>query len=163
MASIARVALVDFCRLLPAVSEDIKWGNDLVFSVGNKMFAAFPANGKDASFGCKVPEDEFGVLTSIDGIKPAAYAARFHWVSVDDGALPMEEAIKLVRGSYDLVKTGLSKKLQKQIDEALPPGKKASAATKAAAPPKAAAATKKPAKKAALPAKKTGVPKKRAT
>src|SRR5712691_2213478 len=27
------------CRAFPAVTEDIKWGSDLVFSVGAKMFA----------------------------------------------------------------------------------------------------------------------------
>ena len=26
------------CRALPGVTEDIKWGSDLVFSVGGKMF-----------------------------------------------------------------------------------------------------------------------------
>ena len=27
------------CSSLPAVTEDIKWGNDLVFTVGDKMFS----------------------------------------------------------------------------------------------------------------------------
>ena len=27
-----------FCLQLKAVTEDVKWGNDLVFSVGGKMF-----------------------------------------------------------------------------------------------------------------------------
>jgi len=30
-----------YCRSLPGATEDIKWGNDLVFSVGGKMFAGF--------------------------------------------------------------------------------------------------------------------------
>jgi predicted DNA-binding protein (MmcQ/YjbR family) len=28
----------NICRQLPAVTEDIKWGHDLVFSIGGKMF-----------------------------------------------------------------------------------------------------------------------------
>ena len=30
--------LVAYCRTLPAATEDVKWDNDLVFSVGGKMF-----------------------------------------------------------------------------------------------------------------------------
>jgi predicted DNA-binding protein (MmcQ/YjbR family) len=30
--------LREFCIRLPAVTEDIKWGDNLVLSVGNKMF-----------------------------------------------------------------------------------------------------------------------------
>lgn len=26
------------CKSLPGVTEDIKWGHDLVFSIGGKMF-----------------------------------------------------------------------------------------------------------------------------
>jgi predicted DNA-binding protein (MmcQ/YjbR family) len=79
MTAARRSALLAFCRSLPLVTEDIKWGNDLVFSIGGKMFAGFENNGKDATFGCKVPEEEFGAITSIEGIRPAPYAARFHW------------------------------------------------------------------------------------
>jgi predicted DNA-binding protein (MmcQ/YjbR family) len=35
-------ALRDLCRALPAVTEDIKWGHDLCFSVAGKMFALLP-------------------------------------------------------------------------------------------------------------------------
>jgi predicted DNA-binding protein (MmcQ/YjbR family) len=119
----------------------VKWGNDLVFSVGAKMFAGFTSDGKDATFGCKVPQEDFAAITSIDGITPAKYAARYHWISVDDPkVLPEDEALALLRGSYDLVKAGLSQKLQKQIDGASPvaPKKK-----RVAAPNKRAAASTK--------------------
>lgn len=112
----SRSALLAFCRSLPMVTEDIKWGNDLMFSIGKKIFAGFSASGTDASFSCKVAEDEFPLLTSMRGILPAPYAARYHWVAIEDGALPTNEATTLIRGSYDLVKAGLPKKLQAQID-----------------------------------------------
>src|SRR4051812_1792828 len=117
MAAASRTKLLAFCRSLPHVTEDIKWGADLVFSVGAKMFAGFAKDGKDATFGCKVREEEFSAITSIEGITPAKYAARFHWISVDDPkVLPEKEAIALLRGSYELVKAGLSQKLQREID-----------------------------------------------
>lgn len=36
-----RHPLITFCRKFPRATEDIKWGKDLVFSVGDKMFACF--------------------------------------------------------------------------------------------------------------------------
>jgi predicted DNA-binding protein (MmcQ/YjbR family) len=108
MARARRSALLEFCRSLPHVTEDIKWGADLVFSVGGKMFAGFDKNGRDATFGCKVSEDDFPILTNVEGIRPAPYAARFSWISVDDpDVLPEAEAIALLRGSYDLVRAKL--------------------------------------------------------
>lgn len=140
MASASRSKLLAYCRSLPHATEDIKWGNDLVFSVGGKMFAGFGKDSKDATFGCKVPEEDFAALTSIDGIKPAAYAARFHWIDVEDPTvLPESEAIALLRGSYELVKEKLPAKTQRAID--------GGAKKKAAAPKKAAAVKKVSAKK----------------
>ena len=87
----------------------MKWGNDLVFSIGGKMFAGFDKDGRDATFGCKVAEEDFTALTSIEGIRPAPYAARFSWVAVDDpDLLPEAEAIALLRGSFVLVRAKLS-------------------------------------------------------
>ncbi|CAN5906219.1 hypothetical protein BH11MYX4_BH11MYX4_32560 [soil metagenome] len=144
MAAPARSRLLALCRSLPGATEDVKWGNDLVFSVGGKMFAAFTNDGKDARFGCKVPAEDFVAITSVEGITPAKYAARFHWISVDDpNVLPDSAAVALLRGSYDLVKAGLSQKQQKQID-----------AAPAAPRKRAAAASKKPKKKAAAAPKK---------
>ncbi len=147
----SRSALLAFCRSLPMVTEDIKWGNDLMFSIGKKIFAGFSASGTDASFSCKVAEDEFPLLTSMRGILPAPYAARYHWVAIEDGALPTNEATTLIRGSYDLVKAGLPKKLQAQIDGDVSSETRRSSETKA-----------KAAKKKASPKKKTS-PKKKAS
>jgi predicted DNA-binding protein (MmcQ/YjbR family) len=165
MTAADRSTLLAFCRSLPLVTEDVKWGNDLVFSIGGKMFAGFDNTGKDATFGCKVPEEDFEAITSVEGIKPAAYAARFHWISVTDpNVLPKSEALALLRGSYELVKAKLPAKLQKQIDGALPAPK--AGAMSGAAPKKATAAPKKsaaaPKKSAAAPKKSAAAPKKSA-
>ena len=67
--------LYELCRSLPGVTEDVKWGDNLVFSVGKKMFAVFdlPA-GEPFSF--KVDPDVFSMLTQQRGIRPAPYLAR---------------------------------------------------------------------------------------
>jgi predicted DNA-binding protein (MmcQ/YjbR family) len=37
--------LREFCMALPGVTEDVKWGNDLCFSVGKKMFTVTSVDG----------------------------------------------------------------------------------------------------------------------
>jgi predicted DNA-binding protein (MmcQ/YjbR family) len=104
------------CRSLPGCTEDIKWGADLVFSVGDKMFAvtgnAAPAEG--ISF--KVDDERFLELTDRPGIIPAPYLARAKWVHVNrDARLGDEEAAALLRRSWELVFGKLTKKLQREI------------------------------------------------
>jgi predicted DNA-binding protein (MmcQ/YjbR family) len=106
------------CRSFAGCTEDIKWGADIVFSVGEKMFAvtgsAVPAEGM--SF--KVDDERFLELTDRPGIIPAPYLARAKWVHVDCGAgLSDQEAAELLRRSYELVFAKLTKKLQREIAE----------------------------------------------
>src|SRR5204863_3617383 len=71
------------CSLLPAVTEDIKWGNDLVFSIGGKMFCAASL---EPSFTCsfKVKDEEFEELSNRNGVMPAPYIAKAKCVLVSD-------------------------------------------------------------------------------
>ena len=73
-----RRRLEAFCRSLPGVTADVKWGHELVFSVGGKMFAGFDAAGGDG-VGFKTEPMLFAALIKKRGIRPAPYAARFHW------------------------------------------------------------------------------------
>lgn len=93
----------------------MKWGDDLVFSVGGKMYAAFDIDSED-QFGFKCDDITFERLTKRAGIVPAPYAARFGWVKVErKGALSGEEARRLLRRSYQLVLAGLPKKARDMI------------------------------------------------
>lgn len=102
-----RDPLVEFCRGLPHATEDIKWGNDLIFSIGGKMFAGFDADG-GTQYGFKCSDDDFERLTATPGIIPAPYAARFSWVKVERrAALRAAESRALLRAAYDLVRAAL--------------------------------------------------------
>jgi len=76
-------ALRKICSSLPAVTETIKWGNDLVFSAGDKMFCVASL---EPPFSCsfKVPDDQFDELSSQNGFTPAPCMARAKWVLVTD-------------------------------------------------------------------------------
>lgn len=99
---------------LPGATQDIKWGADWVASVGGKMFfvgGPHPGDWTRCSF--KVDDHRFLELTGLPGIGPAPYAARYHWVAVEDaGALPLVELKALVTRSHELVAGKLPKKLR---------------------------------------------------
>ena len=104
------------CRTFPGCTEDIKWDCNVVFSVGERMFAVTntqtPANGM--SF--KVEDERFLELSDRPGIIPAPYLARAKWVYVEKAsALSDTEAHALLRRSYELVLAKLTKKLQREI------------------------------------------------
>src|SRR5215471_7111602 len=110
-----RNAMVAFCRTLPQATEDVKWGDDLVFSVGGKMFATFDlSDPRRCSF--KATPDDFEVLTALPGIRPAPYAARFHWVSLErlDAMTPGDLKLHLKR-AHLLVSSRLSLKLRRSL------------------------------------------------
>ena len=107
--------LITFCRALPATTEDVKWGDNLVFSVGKKMFAVFDLpEARRCSF--QSHPLTFDTLTGRDSIVPAPYLARHHWVMVEERAcLPEEMLQELIQDSYRLVAAKLPKKLQREL------------------------------------------------
>src|SRR3954468_7303157 len=72
------------CTALPAVTEDIKWGNDLVFSVADKMFCVASLDQSPTSASFKVTDEEFEEIAARPGFRPAPYVAKYKWVWVDD-------------------------------------------------------------------------------
>ncbi|HEV2388637.1 MAG TPA: MmcQ/YjbR family DNA-binding protein [Candidatus Acidoferrales bacterium] len=105
-----------FCLSLPSATEQVQWGSDLVFKVGGKLFAVMPLEpgGPWLSFKCS-PED-FAELIERPEIRPAAYLARAHWVSLEtESALSREEVERLIRQSHGLVASRLPKKVQAKL------------------------------------------------
>lgn len=116
-------AAVDFepqralAALLPAATEDIKWGADLVFSVGAKMFCVFLLReGRAAICSFKVDDERFLELTSVPGVVPAPYLARAKWVQVQTGhGLTADDLDALIKRSHALVAGKLTKRLQHEL------------------------------------------------
>ena len=101
-----------YCLSFPHVTEKVQWGNDLVFKIGGKMFAVTVLEG--ASRYClslKCTPEKFAELTEEDGIDPAPYVARYHWVALQRFNVLSEKELKaLLRNAYDLVLEKLPKK-----------------------------------------------------
>src|SRR5262245_53362038 len=109
----------DFCRTLEGTTEDIKWGSDLVFSVGRKMFAVVCLDPPH-TLAFKCAPDTFAQLVERDGIIPAPYLARAMWVQERQigETLDRREVEELLRASYELVKAKLPRKLRPEPDSA---------------------------------------------
>ena len=107
--------LVAFCRTLPAATEDVKWDHDLVFSVGGKMFTVMSLPDCDRlSF--KVDPAVFDTMTGHNGIVPAPYMARHHWVMITDRKkIPRASLEEMIVESHRLVAANLSRKTQKAL------------------------------------------------
>jgi len=102
----------EYCLSLPHVTEEVLWQKDLVFKIGGKMFTVIGLDAGPASqFSFKCTPEEFAELTECDGIIPAPYAARYHWVAVlAAGALSQAEVKRLIKDSYEMVRAKLPKK-----------------------------------------------------
>jgi predicted DNA-binding protein (MmcQ/YjbR family) len=107
----------NICKALPAVTEDIKWGNDLCFMIAGKMFCVTPMDNP-LRVSIKVTDEEFGELTNLAGIVPAPYVARYKWIFVEDPSVFNDKKWEYyIAQSYNLVKAKLSKKeLSKLIE-----------------------------------------------
>jgi predicted DNA-binding protein (MmcQ/YjbR family) len=105
-----------FCLSLPGATEDIKWGADLCFSVGKKMFCVTGADSASSGMSFKCTPEKFNELIERDGIDPAAYVGRYKWVHVSDpNAVTPVELKELIKMSYQLVFDKLPPKIKKSI------------------------------------------------
>lgn len=105
-----------YCLSLPHATEDVKWGDNLLFRVGKKMFAIAPLDRMPASVSFKCTPDEFAELSEREGIIPAPYLARNKWVLLESlDALPARELKRLIKDSYSMVVAKLPKRVRGEL------------------------------------------------
>jgi predicted DNA-binding protein (MmcQ/YjbR family) len=108
--------LREVCLAFPGATEQIQWGNDLLFKVGGKMFAVTPLEPAPVWLSLKVSPENFAELTERQDIIPAPYLARAQWVAMQtNDALSADELAGLLRESYDMVFAKLPKKIRESI------------------------------------------------
>jgi predicted DNA-binding protein (MmcQ/YjbR family) len=104
------------CLSHPHSTEQIQWGNDLLFKVGGKMFAGVPLEPARVWLTLKADPEEFSELIERPGVIPAPYLARAKWIAIEnERALPRTEVLRLVSKSYEMVFANLTKKLQAEL------------------------------------------------
>jgi len=108
-------ALRSICLSFPAVTEDVKWENNLCFCVCGKIFCI--ANFEPPhTFSFKVKDEEFTELTVMEGFEPAPYLARAKWVLVTDSLkLSKKDLKKYLQQSYEMIKAKIPKKQRRDL------------------------------------------------
>jgi len=101
----------DLCLSFPHTTEQIQWGDNLVFKVAGKIHAIAVLRPAKTWLCFKVSPEKFSELTERPGIIPAPYLARAKWVALEtQDALSPDKLRILLRDSYDMVVAKLSRK-----------------------------------------------------
>ena len=106
-----------FLLSLPSVVETLQWGNNLVFwvgdkAIGGKMFALIDldGNGRAVMSFAAGPEGAAELL-EMDGIFPAPYLARAHWVAMERwNVLRKSELEARLRSAREIIESKLPKR-----------------------------------------------------
>lgn len=111
----------NYCKRMPHATESLQWGDDLVFKIGGKMFAALVLKPAPVWLSFKCTPEEFAELTEHPGIIPAPYSARYYWVALQTHeALRPTELERLLRDSYEMVLGKLPQKVRDSLVQAAP-------------------------------------------
>jgi predicted DNA-binding protein (MmcQ/YjbR family) len=103
----------EFCLALPHTTENVQWEDDLVFKVGEKMYAVAALEPREHWLSFKCAADNFAELVERPGIVPAPYLARAQWVALETpSALSREEIKRLLARAHALIFAKLPKKMQ---------------------------------------------------
>jgi predicted DNA-binding protein (MmcQ/YjbR family) len=142
------------CLALPHTTEDVQWEHDLLFRIANKIYCVAnlePGLGP-TKIAFKCTPEKFAELVEVEGIIPAPYMARNHWVAMTEvDALRPPELQALIEWSYRLVMEKLPKRKQAELSETAPAKKKLAGKKRTAKKTKAktkASGKRKPIRKA---------------
>ncbi len=98
---------------LPDVCETMQWGESLVYwaadkAIGGKMFAVVTLGSPNSVISFAAGPEGFAELVEREGIFPAPYLARAHWVAVERwNTLPAAELRELLDRARELVREKL--------------------------------------------------------
>ena len=106
-----------YLRTLPHVEETMQWGATLVFwvgdkAIGGKMFALanLDEDGRAVLAFATTP-DRFAELVETEGVFPAPYLARAHWIAIEHwDTFSTPELKSRLRGARSLVEAKLPKR-----------------------------------------------------
>jgi predicted DNA-binding protein (MmcQ/YjbR family) len=115
-----------FLLRLPHVEETLQWGNNLVFwvgdkAIGGKMFAVLNLDADSHSvLSFAAGPEGAAELLEIDGVFPAPYLARAHWVALERwNALRASELEARLRAAREIIEAKLPKRTRDVL--AMPP------------------------------------------
>jgi predicted DNA-binding protein (MmcQ/YjbR family) len=107
----------EYLLQLPHVTETMQWGANLVFwvgdkAIGGKMFALLNLDeDHQGALSFAAGPERYAELLEIEGVFPAPYLARAHWVALRHwGVLRSTELEELLKFGHGLVYSRLPRK-----------------------------------------------------
>ncbi len=110
--------LTKFCAAFPHSTHVVQWGNADVYKIGGKVFAIVGMGNSGATVTFKTSHMAFEILSDSPGLRPAPYMASrgLKWIQhYEDPGLPDDSLKDHIRTSYDMVATGLTRKLRASL------------------------------------------------
>lgn len=109
--------LREICLSKKGTTEEVQWGDHLLFKVAGKMFCI--TNLEDANdTGFKVSDEDFESLPETGNYIPAPHLQRAKWVKVIAAdTIKLVEWKARIETSYQLVKAKLPKKIQATLTD----------------------------------------------
>lgn len=114
----------DYCASLAHTTHVVQWGGSHVWKIGGKVFTLAGWDEKtntsqdDVATVFKVSEMAWEIYKDAAGVRPAPYMASrgMKWLQrTSDETLSDEDVCGLIAQSYQLVASGLTKKLQREL------------------------------------------------
>lgn len=114
-------AIRRFCLTLPHTTEEVQWGDHLLFKVGGKMYAITSLGAEDAIASFKATPDIFAELVEEPDFRPAPYLARAHWVAMErENSVARTRVQQLLTQAHAAILAGLPKRKQAELAGATP-------------------------------------------
>lgn len=107
-----------FCSSLKGSSYVIQWGGSHVWKIGGKVYAIGGWDQEQPAYTFKVTPQDFERMRAQPGLRPAPYLASrgMKWIQhYDAPGLSDKELKKYIQQSYELVASGLTKSLQREL------------------------------------------------
>lgn len=110
-----------FLLKLPHVCETMQWGDNLVFWVGDKalggkMFALLSLDARGLLISFAAGPERAAELCEREGLRPAPYFARIHWVAAEAwDALPRREWETVLQAAYEMTLAKLPKRTRETL------------------------------------------------
>ena len=105
-----------FCRKLPHTTHVVQWGGASVWKIGAKVFAIGWSNPFGVTF--KAGDIGYEILREEEGFMPAPYFAKrgMKWILAEE-VVETSELQNHIKNSYNIVFSGLSKKMQASLKD----------------------------------------------
>lgn len=109
-------AIRRFCLTLPHTTEEVQWGDHLLFKIGGKMYATTSLGAEGALASFKATPESFAELVEEPDFRPAPYLARAHWVAMErENSVARTRIQQLLTQAHAAVMASLPKRKQTEL------------------------------------------------